>query len=115
VLFDADVGTCPCFHADFNRTLALELKIDLPWPWRTCDWTPCRYHVPSFYNNFELVHVPWFRSPAIKAFNAVVHDSQGVWKYRWGDVSCAKAPLARSLAPSECPPPRTFPGSLPAP
>ena len=41
---------------------------------------PGLYHVPSFYNNFELVHVPFFRAAAVRAFNEAVAQSNGIWK-----------------------------------
>jgi hypothetical protein len=62
---------------------------------------PGVYHVPSFYNNFELVRVPFFKTNAVRAFNDAVAASNGIWKYRWGDAVQRYFQLALFLSNDE--------------
>jgi len=41
---------------------------------------------PSFYNNLEIVKIPFMLQPAVAAFNQAIEDSRGIWSYRWGDA-----------------------------
>ena len=51
-----------------------------------------------FYNNLELMHVPFFRSPQVARFTEFVLGTLGVWRFRWGDalVRFAQVGLFRS-------------------
>ena len=41
---------------------------------------------PMFFNNWELVFVPFFRSKAVRRFNQAVIATNGHFLYRWGDA-----------------------------
>jgi len=68
----ADTGVFP--------TLASEVERRLPYNDHGL------FHVPSFYNNLEIVRLAYFRSPSVRAFNDAVARSRGIWEYRWGDA-----------------------------
>eukprot|EP00937_MAST-01D_sp_MAST-1D-sp2_P008055 g8055.t1 len=42
--------------------------------------------LPIFYNNFELGHVPFFRSAAAQQYARDVDSSLGIYRHRWGDA-----------------------------
>lgn len=38
-----------------------------------------------YYTNFELCHIPWFRSDIWKSFFEVIDNDGGIYRHRWGD------------------------------
>merc|ERR1712007_381527 len=44
------------------------------------------YGAWSFYNNFEVAHVPFFLCPEVQEFTKAVIDSQMIILRRWGDA-----------------------------
>jgi hypothetical protein len=41
---------------------------------------------PLFYNNFEMVNMPFFRRPDVAAWTEAVDRSQKIYTQRWGDA-----------------------------
>ena len=39
-----------------------------------------------YYNNFEVVHLPWLRSREYSSLAASVDAAGGIWMHRWGDA-----------------------------
>ena len=39
-----------------------------------------------FYNNFEVSHVSVWQHPVWREFMSYIDDTQGIFKYRWGDA-----------------------------
>ena len=70
------------------------LSFQLPVPqymtdWLTRQWMPPHLRmqaVPMFYNNLELLFVPFFRAPFVSHFNEAVERTDGYWLHRWGDA-----------------------------
>lgn len=52
--------------------------------------------VPQFYNNFEIVNVPWFRRQEVRDFidYMTLQPPHGVYRYRWGDAPLRYLALA---------------------
>jgi hypothetical protein len=52
--------------------------------------------VPQYYNNFEIVSVPWFRRPEVRNFTdyMTLNPPHGVYRYRWGDAPLRYLALA---------------------
>jgi hypothetical protein len=45
-----------------------------------------RSKLPIFYNNFEIVHVPWYRSGKVQGWINHVDRSHKIYTHRWGDA-----------------------------
>lgn len=55
---------------------------------------PFRGRVRSFYNNFEIVKMSFFRAPEVRHFTDFVDASGGIFLYRWGDAPLRYLTLA---------------------
>ena len=43
--------------------------------------------VNTFYNNFEIVKMEFFKSRIVQDFTQYILSNGGVYKYRWGDAA----------------------------
>jgi hypothetical protein len=48
----------------------------------------------SFYNNFEIVNLPWFRQKKVFDYARVVDTAGGIYRTRWGDATIRFLQLA---------------------
>jgi len=42
--------------------------------------------VTTYYNNFEIVNIQFFRQPGVRHWIEMIDETHGIYKYRWGDA-----------------------------
>jgi mannosyltransferase len=59
-------------------------------------------NIQIYYNNFEILHLPtWRTHRGIQEWTRQVHESFGIFQYRWGDAPLRFYTVAMFLAPEE--------------
>lgn len=58
-------------------------------------------YVPTYYTNFEINDLQFFRSKSWQGFAKTIVESNGIWNCRWGDAPIRYLGVNGLLSPSE--------------
>lgn len=68
---------------------------------------PERSVLPTFYNDLEIMHVPHFRSMAVRQLTDEIVATKGFYTHRWSDGSARFTQVAAHILPRSATPPHS--------